>query len=147
MSTSAAATRSCELTATPVNWVNAVSSVGKKTCTQSTNARCTTAALTSIFGTFNGVFAAYCTDTYLVILSSGKSRTQNYNLDNIPSSPGGKDSIGACRTRTASITDDFHPIGVPLTTIPYPTAALTNYEYERMAVRRGRWRLDGRWKW
>ena len=124
--TALAATRSCEMVATSVNWATKVAAVGHKTCTQSTDARCSTAALTAVFGKFSGVYAAYCTDMFLVILSSGKSRTQAYNLDNIPSPPGGMDSIGQCRTRTASITDQFTAAGIPLTTVALPSAALTN---------------------
>ena len=119
-------TRSCEMTATVVNYAAKVAAISKKTCTQSTNARCTTAALTALFGNFAGVFAAYCTDSFLVIISSGKSRTQSYNLDNIPYPPGGNDATGACRTRTASITDQLSEAGIPLNPVALPTAAYTN---------------------
>ena len=119
-------TRSCEMNGNVVNYVAKVAAISKKTCTQSTNARCTTAALTALFGKFDGVFAAYCTDSFLVIISSGKSRTQSYNLDNIPYPPGGNDATGACRTRTASITDQLIEAGIPLVPVPLPTAAYAN---------------------
>lgn len=124
--TNAHTTRSCEMTATPVDFVKKVSAIGKATCTQSTNARCTTAALTAIFANYASVFAAYCTDKYYVIATSGKSRTQVYNLDSIPFPPGGTDSVGACRTRSASITDGFSTLRFPLAPVPLDNAALTN---------------------
>lgn len=125
--TDAYLTHSCDKTTTAsINYVTSVAAVKKKTCVQSTNARCTTAALTALFGAFPGVFAAYCTDSFLVYLSSGKSRTQSYNLENIPFPPGGTDSTGACRTRSATITDEFTEAGIPLVTVALPTAAYTN---------------------
>ena len=49
---------------------NQVSAVASTTCTASTDPRCTTAALTAVFGRFPGVKAVYCTDTYFVMHSS-----------------------------------------------------------------------------
>ena len=44
-----------------------LTSLGSKTCTQSTDARCTSAALTKLVGMYSSVKAAYCNDQYLVI--------------------------------------------------------------------------------
>jgi len=76
-----------------------------RACTQSTDARCSSGALTALLGSVrgSGVMAAWCTDAYLVVVADGSTGTLP-NLDDVPFPPGGTDSAhGACRTRTATI--------------------------------------------
>jgi len=75
---------------------------GCRTCSQSTEIRCSTSALHAKFSKYPNVWAAYCNDAYLVVwLQSGTGFTAN--LDAIPYPPGGTSIDGkACRTRTAS---------------------------------------------
>jgi len=48
------------------NYAATLTGLGSKTCTQSTDARCTTAALTALVGLYSSVMAAYCNEQYLV---------------------------------------------------------------------------------
>jgi hypothetical protein len=44
-----------------------LASVQSQSCTVSSDARCTTAALTAVFGHYPGVLAAYCNANFLVL--------------------------------------------------------------------------------
>lgn len=54
------------------------------TCTASVDSRCTTAALTAMFGGISSVYAAYCNDKYLVYITSSDTTFGN-TLDNVVS--------------------------------------------------------------
>jgi len=77
---------------------------GCRTCTQSTETRCSTTALSAMFSRFSGtIYGAYCNDNYLVVWTAS-GRSYYGNLDNVPFPPGGTTSTGSsCRTRAASI--------------------------------------------
>ncbi len=126
--TAAVSTQSC-VTASPTtyDYVAKVKALNTATCSQSSDYRCSTANLTAVFSRFPTVLAAYCTNKYLVVITTGLSRTQTYNLDNIPYPPGGTASDGsACRTRTGSMTQAWSKQSIPLTPVPLASAALTN---------------------
>ena len=126
--TAAVSTQSC-VTSNPTtyDYVAKVKAIAPATCTQSSDYRCSSANLTAVFSRFPTVLAAYCTDKYLVVITTGLSRTQTYNLDNIPYPPGGTASDGsACRTRSGSMTQAWSKQSIPLTPVPLSSAALTN---------------------
>ncbi len=74
-----------------------------KSCTQSTDCRCTTTALTRLFGAFASVKAAWCNDAFMVMVTDGSPSWES-NLQDVPNPPGSFDSVtgAACVTRTAS---------------------------------------------
>ena len=77
---------------------------GCRSCTQSTETRCSTSALSAMFSAFSGtVFGAYCNDNYLVVWAAS-GRSYYGNLDNVPYPPGGTTTAGtSCRTRSGSL--------------------------------------------
>jgi hypothetical protein len=110
-------------TATP-DYALKVQATRCKTCTPSSDARCSRAALTAIIkGT--GIKAAYCNDAFLVIhtdMGSGFGNT----LSKIPNPPGSVDSSGTkCVTREVN-TGGFAVVKIPLTTTPLATASYLN---------------------
>jgi hypothetical protein len=74
-----------------------VASVQSRACTVSADARCTTAALTAVFGHYPGILAAYCNDAYLVIHSSGLAAHPT-SLGSVFTPPGG----GTCLSGAAT---------------------------------------------
>jgi hypothetical protein len=93
----------CAFTQVKQDYPLLISKIGTKTCTQSTDPRCSSAALKAlVFG--NGIKAAYCNDAFLVILSDGTSGFSNY-LGSIKNPPGSFFSNGSmCVTRHADAT-------------------------------------------
>lgn len=106
----------CMYASATIDYAAQVSGIRCKTCTQSTLARCSTAALTTLFSSYASVKAAYCTDTHLIILSSG-ANSWTQNLDDVPAPPGSvqSDGVTACVTRSTSVTSSFQIRRVPLT--------------------------------
>ena len=97
----AACTGGATVAANPQTYLT--SSVKCSACTPSTDARCTTAALTARFKDYSSVYAAFCNAGYLVVISSTDNSFPE-NLDNIPFPPGGTLADGSpCRTRSSSI--------------------------------------------
>ena len=98
-----------------IDWTTKLASYTAATCTQSTDARCTSAALSSYFGNYAAVMAAYCNADYLVIHTTNAPGWTPY-LDDAKTPPGGTDTVsGTCRTRTASITNAAAVYKIPLT--------------------------------
>jgi len=90
-------------TQTAVDPTDYLSRVTCSTCTVSSNPRCTTAALTALFGGVSSVYAAFCNANHLVIITSN-ANVFTGNMDNTPYPPGGSNAGGTfCRTRTVSI--------------------------------------------
>ena len=101
--------------------------VKAQTCTVSSDARCTTAALTKMFGALPSVYAAYCNSAYLVLVTSTDPGYAE-NLDNVVYPPGGTNAGGtACRTRSASIgAVGMHTKRVLLSPTLLASASLSN---------------------
>jgi len=74
-----------------------LASVKSRTCTVSSDARCTTAALTAVFGHYPGILAVYCNDGYLVMHTSGLAAHPS-SLSSIYTPPGG----GTCLSGASS---------------------------------------------
>ena len=74
-----------------------LASIASRTCTVSSDARCTTAALTAVFGHYPGILAAYCNDAYLVIHSSGLTAHPT-SLGSIYTPPGGGKCLSGAAT-------------------------------------------------
>lgn len=72
-----------------------------QTCTQATDPRCTTEFLTSVVKSNGGIFAAYCNDKNLVIMSSG-APSHTPDLENVVIPPSGTVDGVACVTRNWS---------------------------------------------
>jgi hypothetical protein len=104
----------CSFTSQTPDYAASVAKYASTTCTQSTDARCTSAFLTATFGKFASIKAAYCNADYLVVHSTAAPHWTPY-LDDAKTPPGGTDIVnGACRTRTASITLMSHVWKFPL---------------------------------
>ena len=87
----------------------ALSSVQATSCTVSSDARCTTAALTSVFGHYPGILAAYCNDAYMVVHSSGLAAHPT-SLSSIFSPPGGgtcPNGANPCGYADQCVTRDY----------------------------------------
>lgn len=96
-----------------------VSKLQTKTCVQSTDARCSSAALKALM-VGPGVKAAYCNDAFLVIQTDTSSGFPNY-LDSIRNPPASTSSDGtSCVTRY--INQDFMAVKIPL----FPTLLSTS---------------------
>ena len=101
------------------------------TCTPSTDARCTTAALSAVFSGQPSVYAAFCNAGYLVVVASSSTGYAN-NIDDIPYPPGGSTTLAdgstqACRTRNASIGAlTMSTQRIPLTPVQLATALPSN---------------------
>lgn len=98
----------CQNATRPTSYSTAVK---LKTCTQSTDARCTTAFLTSLFSPYAAVVAAYCNDAFLVVVTytapwTFSNTAGGHNLDMMNSvvfpPQGGTNNI--CNTRQGSYT-------------------------------------------
>ena len=111
--------KTCVFTSQTFNYAALVSKVKSKTCTQSTDARCTSAALKAVMKG-QGIKAAYCNDAFLVIISDGSTGFSNY-LSSIHNPPGSVGSDGvACVTRTTN--PSYSTVKIPL----YPTLLATS---------------------
>ena len=112
---------------TAVDPATYLATVRMATCTASTDARCTAAALSAQFSGMSSVYAAFCNAGYLVLVTS---TYQGYadNLDNVVSPPKGTLSDGTvCRTRSATIgAIGMQTRRVTLTPTLLATASLSN---------------------
>ena len=107
---------------------------GTQTCTQSTDARCTSAFLQATFSPFSAVVAAYCTDQFLVVVHYNSPTTFSetlggHNLDMMNSvvypPQGGTGNI--CVTRQGSFTCSTTSISkIPLNFTLLPTDSSLN---------------------
>ena len=100
----------CQNQSAPTSFAQA-SPGGTRQCTQSTDARCSTQFLTSIFSPFSSVAAAYCNDLFLVVVhynspSTFSTMLGGHNLDMMNSviypPQGGTGNV--CATRQGSFT-------------------------------------------
>jgi hypothetical protein len=88
-----------------------ISRIQTKTCKQSTDARCTSAALKALM-VGQGIKAAYCNDAFLVIQTDASSGFPNY-LGSIKNPPASTSSDGtSCVTRY--VNQDFMTLKIPL---------------------------------
>ena len=77
----------CTNDTAPTTFTAALGKIGgNKTCTQSTDLRCSSSSLTTMFSPFGSVVAAYCNDAYLVVLhynspSTFSTMLGGHNLD------------------------------------------------------------------
>lgn len=113
----------CKFTQINHDYASLVAKTTTKTCTQSTDPRCSSAALKAVvFGT--GIKAAYCNDAFLVILSDGSSGFPNY-LSSVKNPPGSVLSNGSlCVTRHA---DSAYLVSkIPLFPTLFTTSDKTN---------------------
>lgn len=93
-----ASNAACTLTGsniTEASMKQKVAAVASKTCTQSTDPRCTTAALTAVFGRYPAVKAAYCNADFIVIQSTDLP-SHATSLDSVFTPPGGGEGGCAC---------------------------------------------------
>ena len=74
-----------------------LATIASRTCTVSSDARCSAQALAAVFGHYPGILAAYCNDGYLVLHSSGLAAHPT-SLGSIYTPPGG----GTCLSGAAS---------------------------------------------
>jgi hypothetical protein len=96
------------------NYPALIQKIASKTCTQSTDSRCTSVALKAVMKG-QGIKAAYCNDAFLVIHSDGTPGFSTY-LAEIKNPPASISNTGAtCVTRATNPTYAIHKI--PL----YPT--------------------------
>ena len=109
----------CVFTTQTYNYPTMVQTIPSKVCTQSTDPRCTSAALAALM-LGQGIKAAYCNDAFLVIHSDGSTGFPSY-LSSIKNPPASVSSDGtACVTRTSS--PGYSVIKIPL----YPTLLSTS---------------------
>ena len=108
---SASLAAACVFTYTVVNYQERISAVKSKSCVQSADGRCTSAALASLIKG-QGIKAAYCNDEFLVIISDGTPGFKT-NLDSVKNPPGSVDKNGmACVTRYTNPA--FMTVKIPL---------------------------------
>lgn len=93
-----------------------LSDLGCQTCTQSTDDMCTSSSLSSTIIAGYGLKVAYCTDEYLILISTGKA-SHTDGLSDIPRPPGdGTSSVYSSQTVTRSYHEDFQVWKVPVST-------------------------------
>ena len=129
-------------TDTAAYWNNQIGTAGTRTCTQSTDSRCTSSALSALFSNYHQIKAAWCNDNYLVVVTNlmpfVPSNKATPNLQDVLNPPGGTSSDGApCVTRTwwgAFRTYSFLLNPTPLSNstasnnaLYYTSNGLTNY--------------------
>ena len=109
----------CIFKSATFNYPTLLAKTQTKTCTQSTDSRCNSAALAAlVIG--QGIKAAYCNDAFLIIISDGTPGFQT-NLESIKNPPGSVDSDGVtCVTRYVNPT--YMTVKIPL----YPTMLSTS---------------------
>ena len=87
-----------------------ISKTQSKTCTQSSDARCTSAALLALM-VGQGIKAAYCNDAFLILKTDGSTGFQTY-LDSIKNPPASVSNGVTCVTRYSN--PSFETVKVPL---------------------------------
>ena len=108
----------CIFTNKVYNYAAMIAKVPSKPCTQSTDPRCTSAALKALIKG-QGIKAAYCNDAFLVIHTDGTTGYSNY-LSSVMNPPGAVDSTGtSCVTRYTN--PGYMVVKIPL----YPTLLAT----------------------
>ncbi|CAK9094176.1 Hypothetical protein SCF082_LOCUS44275 [Durusdinium trenchii] len=110
----------CSFTDPNIDWPELIGSVSCKSCTQSSDARCSVSGMQEVFNTdaTSAVKAMYCNDNYLVVWSAGKPPTDD-TLASIPRPPGGGGGGGyenECVTR--STIEQSQTYKIPLTSPP-----------------------------
>ena len=116
---SASLAKDCIFTSKIIDYQSSISKLASKSCVQSTDARCSSAALRAVI-VGGGIKAAYCNDAFLVIVSDGTPGFST-NLESIKNPPGAVSSDGsACVTRT--VNPSYHVAKIPL----YPTLLSTS---------------------
>lgn len=109
----------CIFTSKSYNYPTLVAQIRSKTCTQSTDPRCTSTALAALIKG-PGIKAAYCNDAFLVIHSDGTTGFSTY-LTSIRNPPASVSSDGsACVTRVTN--PSYISFKIPL----YPTLLSTS---------------------
>ena len=122
---SASPAAACIFTNAVINYQERISSVKSKSCVQSTDGRCTSAALAALMKG-PGIKAAYCNDEFLVIISDGTPGFKT-NLDSVKNPPGAVDKNGmTCVTRYTNPA--FMTVKIPLnpTLLATSTAGVNN---------------------
>ena len=125
----------CTNSTPPTTFISAVNGLGgNKTCTQSTDLRCTSAFLQAMFSPFSSVVAAFCNDAYLVVIHYNSPTTFSttlggHNLDMMNGvifpPQGGTGNI--CNTRQGSFKcSQLNTNKFPLNFTLLPTDAQTN---------------------
>jgi len=130
----------CPNTAKTTDFAQAVQKLQCQTCTQSTDARCKSAALKALIPSWSGVKAAYCNADNLVIVANGipgymlhpKYGQITPNLYDVLNPPGGQLSGGVsagggadtCKTRTW--VPDLKIYKIPLKPVALSTSKNTN---------------------
>jgi len=114
---------------TVIQMQTAVLATASRTCTVSSDPRCTSEALAKVFGGFPGVVAAYCNDEFIVIQSTVQPNSKSTYLDFIPTPPGGGTNQSApyasqCVTRGYSTSQ--YVFKIPLKPVLLPTCSVTN---------------------
>ena len=101
----------CIFTSQSYNYAAIVQKISTRTCTQSTDPRCTSDAL-AVLIRGQGIKAAYCNDAFLVIHSDGTSGFLNY-LTSVKNPPASVSSDGtACVTRLTN--PSYMSVKIPL---------------------------------
>ena len=125
----------CTNSTPPTTFISAVNGLGgNKTCTQSTDLRCTSAFLQAMFSPFSSVVAAFCNDAYLVVIHYNSptifsTTLGGHNLDMMNGvifpPQGGTGNI--CNTRQGSFKcSQLNANKFPLNFTLLPTDAQTN---------------------
>ena len=101
----------CIFASQTFNYAAIIQKIPTKTCTQSTDRRCTSAALTALMSG-QGIKAAYCNDEFLVIHSDGTTGFSD-SLMSVKNPPASISSDGtACVTRYTNPT--YFSVKIPL---------------------------------
>ena len=109
----------CIFTNKVINYPLLVSKTLSKVCTQSTDPRCTSAALAAVM-VGQGIKAAFCNDQFLVILTDGSGGFQTL-LGSIKNPPASSDSTG-----TTCVTRFVNPIYMTVKIPLFPTLLSTS---------------------
>ena len=118
--TSASTLYGCNFTNTVISYSTIVANTKTKTCTQSTDARCTSAALAALMHG-PGIKAAFCNDAFLVILSDLTAGFTTH-LNSIKNPPAAVDHYTGktCVTRYAN--PEYQSLKIPLFPVMLSTA-------------------------
>lgn len=109
---------SCVFTSRTFNYVTLVANIKTKKCTQSTDPRCTSAAL-KLLMSGPGMKAAYCNDNFLVLQSDGSPGFPTY-LQSILNPPAAVANGVTCVTRYTNPT--FMTAKIPLNPVLLSTS-------------------------
>ena len=106
--------------------VRQVEKGGCKTCTQSTDAKCTNEFLSSTLKTSGGLLVAYCNDKYLVMHTNGQPNHPD-GLADIPKPPGGGGAGGyASQCVTRSMHQQYAVNKIPIVPVALSTTTTQN---------------------